>query len=72
MSMTISKEVRETDPFTGEDVKVKPMCDIQILDSLLFVLMGLGAITDILKAKHPDDLEKSFPITYRTFRKPKY
>ena len=72
MSMTISKEVTETDPFTGEDVKVKPMCDIRILDSLLFVLMGLGPITDILKAKHPDDLERSFAVTYRTFRKPKY
>ena len=70
MSLTIKKETRTQDK-AGKQILVKHMCDIRIIDSLLFLLMGLEKLTDIVKDKHPDELIKAFPITFRTFMKRK-
>ena len=72
MSMTIRRE-KEMSTKDGKKYRVKTMCDIRILDSLLFTLLGLGSLTEILKAQHQaDNLEEGFPITFRTFSKPNY
>ena len=71
MSMTISREEKRK-TLDGHEYKVKTMCDIRILDSILFLLLGLGPLNEILKSQHKDNLEEGFPITYRTFRKQKY
>ena len=70
MSLTIKKETKVQDK-TGNQHVVKHMCDIRIIDSLLFLLMALEKLTDIVKEKHPDELIKAFPITFRTFMKEK-
>ena len=71
MSMTIKKEKTEKTK-DRKEYKVKTMCDIHIIDSLLFTLLGLGPLTEILKAQYPENLEEGFPVTFRTFAKEKY
>ena len=69
MSMTIRHE-KEMSTKDGKKYRIKTMCDIRILDSLLFTLLGLGPLTEILKAQHQaDNLEEGFPITFQTFSK---
>ena len=53
MSMMIRKEKTQKTK-EGKEYKVKTMCDICIIDSLLFTLLGLGPLTEILKTQHPD------------------
>ena len=47
----------------------KTMCDIKIIDSLLFLLKSLESLTEILKKRHPKDLDKAFPILFYTMRR---
>lgn len=74
MSLTISRgtEVREVYASNGlsKTKIVKDMCDIRIIDSLLFLLKSLERLVDIHKRSHPDNFEEAFPITYKTFMAP--
>ena len=49
--MTIRHE-KEMTGKDGKKFKVKVMCNICILDSILFTLLGLGPLTEILKSQH--------------------
>lgn len=50
----------------------KEMCNIKIIDSLLFLLKSLESLTNVLKKKHPGELDKSFPYLYKEFRREGY
>lgn len=75
MSLTIKKEKQKSlrgnnlfhDKVYSEGFKQKEMCDVRIIDSLLFLLKSLEKLTDISKARHKDNYQDAFPITYRTF-----
>lgn len=74
MSMTISREVElEEEEYNqygaliSKTRIVKTMCDIRIIDSLLFLLKSLEKLVDILKDRHPGEWEKAFPRTYNAF-----
>lgn len=66
MSFTIMKRYQVDDE--GNASYRKTMCDIKIIDSLLFLLKSLESLTEILKKRHPDDLDKAFPILFNTMR----
>ena len=53
----------------GASSIVKSMCDIKIIDSLLFLLKSLESLTGILKKRHPKDLDRAFPILFKVMRK---
>ena len=67
MSFTIMKKTPVINKSLTESIK-KTMCDIKIIDSLLFLLKSLESLTGIMKKTHPTDLEKAFPILFRVMR----
>lgn len=74
MSMTITREKEveeEEEDQNGVKITtvktVKTMCDIRIIDSLLFLLKSLEKLVSILKERHPSELEKAFPHTFNVF-----
>lgn len=70
MSFTIMKKYNFHPD--GRATQEKCMCNIKIIDSLLFLLKSLETLTGILKKRHPDELEKAFPIMYKTMREDGY
>lgn len=72
MSLTISKSVdTEYTDSKGKNKKAsqKVMCDIKVLDSILFMLAGLETLTTNLKEKNKDaSADEIFPTTFQTFQ----
>ena len=71
MSFTIKKYVDDILP-SGKKSCAKAMCNIKIIDSLLFLLKSLESLTNILKRKHPTDLPMAFKILFTTMREHGY
>ena len=68
MSLTIKKHYDiEYEP--GRFRNERWMCDIKILDSLLFLLKPLATLTEVAKKHHPDNLPEAFPYVFRELRK---
>ena len=75
MSFTILRSVQKrTISPAGRPIfkRQRTMCDIRIIDSLLFLLKSLESLTTILKRRNPDDFGKSFPILYNQMAKPPF
>ena len=76
MAMTISRGVEVEEVFASNGLSkkkfVKNMCDIRIIDSLLFLLKSLEKLVDINKDSHPEHYEEAFPMTYGTFTASNY
>lgn len=60
MGFTIIKEVDYKADYNHSHAK--SMCNIKIIDFLLFLLKTLESLTGILKNHHSGDLPKAFPI----------
>ena len=67
MSFTIKKHSTvEWQPGRYRDERW--MCDIKILDSLLFFPMSLANLTEVAKKHTPDNLPVAFPYVFRYLR----
>ena len=67
MSFTIKKHSTvEWQPGRFRDERC--MCDIKILDSLLFFPMKLESLTEVAKKHSPDNLPEAFPYVFRYLR----
>lgn len=69
MSFTIKKPW--VIDFGEAGTRERSMCDIKIVDSLLFLLKSLEKLIDILK-KRSHKLDESFPIYFKTMREMKF